>query len=200
MDLIFPAQSSGWRVNLIIIWFGAALTGLIFSILLFIYLSTPKTSEPASQNFSLFAAVPDSTGVVLEKIDKADARVKIVEDFFKDYNSLLSDYSHQFIDTADKYRIDWRLLPSIAMQESNGGKRVISSSYNPFGYGIYTNSAIKFSSWEEGIDRVGRALRQDYLDQGLKTPTQIMTKYTPPSLAKGGTWAIGVSSFMSELR
>ena len=86
------------------------------------------------------------------------------------------------------------------MQESNGGKKVINNSHNPFGYGIYGGLVIKFASWDESIERVGRALREDYLNQGLKNPHQIMAKYTPPSLAKNGAWAKGVTTFMEELR
>ncbi len=86
------------------------------------------------------------------------------------------------------------------MQESNGGKKVINNSFNPFGYGIYGTKVIRFNSWEEAIERVGRALREEYLNIGLKTPFQIMSKYTPPSLAKDGAWAKGVITFMEELR
>ncbi len=99
-----------------------------------------------------------------------------------------------------KYGLDYKLLPSVAMQESNGGKKVIADSFNPFGYGIWGKQVKKFSSYEEAIERVGRGLREDYLDQGLDTPEKIMPKYTPPSVAKGGPWAKGVSSFMEELR
>ena len=86
------------------------------------------------------------------------------------------------------------------MQESNGGKKVINNSYNPFGYGIYGSLVIRFKSWEEAIERVGKALREDYLDKGFKNPYEIMVKYTPPSLAKEGAWAKGVTTFMEELR
>jgi len=100
----------------------------------------------------------------------------------------------------DKYNLDYRLMPSIAMQESNGGKRVIKNSNNPFGYGIYGSLVLKFNSWEEGIERVGKGLREDYLNEGLTSPYAIMTKYTPSSVAKGNAWAKGVSSFMEELQ
>lgn len=86
------------------------------------------------------------------------------------------------------------------MQESNGGKKVIEGSKNPFGYGIYGGSVLSFDSFADAIGRVGKALREDYLNKGLTKPEQIMAKYTPPSLALGGPWAKGVSTFMEELR
>ena len=181
-------------------WFGAAITCLIFSILFSFYLSTSKILLPINQNFKLYAALPSNSSELSDSVISKDARSKIIENFLRRYNSPLAEYGDDFVSVADKYNLDYRLLPSIAMQESNGGKKIINDSYNPFGYGIYTGSVIKFSSWEQAIERVGKALREDYINLGLRSPEQIMTKYTPPSLALGGTWAKGVSSFMVELR
>ena len=175
-------------------------TTLIFSLTFTLYLSRPKMITPSVQNFKLYAALPSTTNSISDEINHADGRAKRIEDFFKDYKSPLSGYGNIFIQVADKYQLDYKLLPAIAMQESNGGKKVIKNSYNPFGYGIYGKLVIKFESWDEAIERVGKALREDYLNQGLKTPNQIMAKYTPPSLEKGGAWAKGVSTFMEELR
>lgn len=182
------------------VWFGAAITTLIFGLLMLVYLTTTKVVLPQNHHFKLYAALPQISSQTSDTIDKADARAKIIKNFFKDYDSLLSDYGDVFIQVADKYSLDYRLLPAIAMQESNGGKKVVKNSKNPFGWGIYGSLVIRFNSWEEAIERVGRALREDYLNQGLKTPHQMMSKYTPPALAKGGIWAKGVTSFMEELR
>lgn len=181
-------------------WFGTAYLTLIISFISLLYISTEKLIRVQTQDFRLYAALPQKNVESQDKVGFTDARAKIVEDFFTGYKSILGDYADNFIKVADQYALDFRLLPSIAMQESNGGKRVIKDSHNPFGYGIYGGLVTKFSSWEEAIERVGKALRADYLDQGLHTPMQIMAKYTPPSLAKGGIWAKGVSSFMEELR
>lgn len=185
---------------LVAAWFGAAFTTLIFSILFSVYLSNPKIVNQTNQSFKLYAALPQNAIESNEFIDLLDARPKIIEDFFKEYKSPLASLSESFVKVADKYKLDYRLLPSIAMQESNGGKKVIADSYNPFGYGIYGKQVKKFTSYEEAIERVGRGLREDYLDQGLNTPQKIMPKYTPPSVTIGGPWARGVSTFMEELR
>lgn len=190
-------QASIWFVAT---WFATATTALIFSLFFSFYLSNPKLLKPNIQNFKLYAALPESESLISDDISHADARAKIIENFFKVYKAPLSTQSETFIQVADKYQLDWRLLPAIAMQESNGGKKVVDNSYNPFGYGIYGSLVLKFASWDEAIERVGRALREDYLNKGLKTPFQIMAKYTPPSLAKDGAWAKGVTTFMEELR
>ncbi len=188
------------KITLVASWFGSSLLSLLFASLMLIYLSTTKVVQPTVHSFKLYAALPPKNTEISQSISPKDARAKIIEDFFKEYKSPLAKYGDTFIAVAEKYKLDWRLLPSIAMQESNGGRKVIADSFNPFGYGIYGGSVKRFSNWEESIERVGRGLKEDYLDQGLKTPVQIMAKYTPPSLALGGTWAKGVSSFMSELR
>lgn len=188
------------RMGFVAAWFAASTTALIFSLIFSLYLVSPKIVKPSVQNFKLYAALPKTESYISQDIVYTDARSKIIEDFFTDYKSPLANLSSIFVQVADKYQLDWRLLPAIAMQESNGAKRVINNSYNPFGYGIYGTLVIKFKSWDEAIERVGKAIREDYLNQGLKTPYQIMAKYTPPSLAKNGSWAKGVSSFMEELR
>lgn len=181
-------------------WFGASYTALIFALLFSFYLNSLTQVDPVSQNFKLYAAVPKSETTISDYIEPSDGRAKIIENFFLIYKSPLSYYSNIFVQVADKYNLDYKLLPSIAMQESNGGKKVIKNSFNPFGFGIYGQMVVKFTSWEEAIEKVGKALREDYLNKGLKNPTQIMAKYTPPSLAKNGAWAKGVTSFMEELR
>lgn len=188
------------QLTMVACWFGAATTTLLTSILLLIYVSFEQTIIPSSQNFKLYAALPDNSQIITDSIEIKDARAKIVEDFFKDYKSQLSAYGDFFIEIADKYNLDFRLLPAIAMQESNGGTKMIKNSYNPFGFGIYGSKSLKFSSFEEAIDKVGYSLKEDYLDEGLETTEEIMTKYTPPSLKKGGVWAKGVNSFMAKMR
>ncbi|MBU1031771.1 glucosaminidase domain-containing protein [Patescibacteria group bacterium] len=181
-------------------WFAASLTALLFALLFSFYLKATKQVNPYNQNFKLYAAVPKSETVITDYVRHVDARAKIIENFFTDYKSPLAVYGNTFVAVADKYRLDYKLLPAISMQESNGGKKVVNNSFNPFGYGIYGSLVIKFNSWEEAIERVGKALREDYLNQGLENPYQIMAKYTPPSLAKDGAWAKGVVAFMEELQ
>ena len=184
----------------VVAWFAATFITLTSSIGGYLYFQQESLNPPTSENFHLYAALPYQNGVITESILSSDGRSKIVENLFKKYNSPLSPYSDIFIEVADKYNLDWRLLPSIAMQESSGAKRVIQKSYNPFGFGIYGSKVIRFDSWEEGIEIVGRSLKEEYINKGLKTPEQIMVKYTPPSLLKGGAWAKGVYSFMFELQ
>lgn len=181
-------------------WFSTAVTALIFAFVFTLYISIPKNINLVSQNFKIYASLPENGMQVSENIEKIDARAKIIENFFKGYSAPLFEFASEFVAVADKYQLDYRLLPAIAMQESNGGKKVVKDSKNPFGYGIYGGSVLKFNSFADAIERVGRGLREDYLSKGLSKPEEIMAKYTPPSIALGGPWAKGVSTFMEKLR
>lgn len=188
-------------LRLALSWYLTATFALIFGLLFFIYLSFDhQITGLYSTRYQLYKALPAeniiSNQQVVE-INKLDARSLIIKNFFIDYKSPLSDMADVFVAVADKYKLDYRLLPAIAMQESNGGKIMPNNSFNPFGYGIYGKTVLRFAGYAEAIDRVGRGLKTDYYDLGLKTPEQIMPKYTPPSK---GAWAEGVSTFMTELR
>lgn len=188
------------KPTLVVGWFLTATTTLILAFILLIYLSTDKVVNHQSENFKLYSALPVNNDQISIQVDFADGRALIIGNFFKGHASPLQSLGSYFVQAADKYKLDFRLLPAIAMQESLGGKKIIRNSFNPFGYGIYGDKVIKFSSWEEAIDKVAKALQEDYLNQGLKTPDKIMAKYTPPALKRGGDWAKGVNSFMQQLQ
>ena len=45
---------------------------------------------------------------------------------------------------------------------------------------------------------MAKTLKEKYLDIGLVTPEEIMTKYCPRSLENGGSWARCVNRFKKE--
>lgn len=125
-----------------------------------------------------------------------DGRVANLKNFFRKYNSPLYDYAEFIVEVSDKYRFDYRLLPAIAMQESNLCKYIPKDSHNCWGWGIYGDNVIKFNSYKEAIETVARGIRKNYLDKGLITASKIMEKYTPSSK---GSWAHGVNTFLRLL-
>ncbi len=147
--------------------------------------------------YKMFAALPNQLSSMAQAIEANDARSLIIKNIFQLYKSPLADYAEFFVQTSDKYGLDFRLLPAIALKESGGGRVIPENSYNPFGWAIHEKYTKRFSSWEEAIETVAKGLREEYLDKGLTTPEQIMTKYTPASLAKGGAWAKDVGEFMA---
>ena len=188
------------RPKLIAAWFASSLISLFIALGFLLYLSFDKVVLIDDNDLRLYSSLPSSSIEISDYIEARDGRAKIIEDFFKGYSAPLVKQADLFVEVADRYALDWRLLPAISMQESNGGRRIIQSSKNPFGYGIYGDKVLEFESFEQAIERVGRGLKEDYINQGLKNPTEIMAKYTPTSLEKGGAWAKGVLTFMEELK
>lgn len=125
-----------------------------------------------------------------------DARSKNLKHFFRKYNSALYDHADHIVAVSDKYKFDYRLLPAIAMQESNLCKYIPPGSHNCWGWGIYGNLVTKFDSYDEGIDVVAYGIKTHYIDKGLVTASAIMQKYTPSS---NGSWARGVNNVLGWL-
>lgn len=128
-------------------------------------------------------------GVAIE-----DFRPFIVANFLN--NTRLEPYSNLMIEVADKYQIDWRLIPAIAMKESGGGNAVREETHNAWGW---ENGRTHFTSWESAIETVGKTLKVKYADRGLRTPEEIMPVYAPPQIFTGGKWAKDINYFYSQM-
>lgn len=124
--------------------------------------------------------------------DQPDKRVEKLAEFFRFYNSPLADFAAVFIETADKYQLDWRLVPAITGVESTFGKHIPYNSYNAYGW---NNGVYRFGSWEDSIEHVTKTLKEKYVNRGLDTPWKIAPVYAPPSK----TWAGKVVFFMEKL-
>lgn len=159
--------------------------------------TSPESLSAFQESYSSFNALPSSGLVLSAQIVAADARPALVDNFFQRYNSPMVGLGADIVTTADRYRLPFGILPAIAQCEGNLGKVMPWDSYNPYGFGIYGDNMVRFSSWQEGIEIVSQTLRTDYFDLGLDTPAKIMPKYTPPSK---GSWAFCVSKFLEELR
>ena len=130
--------------------------------------------------------------VLATQID--DMRPIIVEKFLQ--GTPLSTYSKQIVEVSDKYSIDYRLIPAIAMKESQGGLSIDQSTHNAWGF---ENGRTVFTSWDSAIDLVGKTLKIRYIDKGRTTPEEIMAIYAPPQLLTGGKWAKDINLFFSQM-
>ena len=151
-----------------------------------------------------YAALPTSENVFEALVAPKDSRVETVRQFLQKHDSPLEPHSQYIVDTADQYELDYRLIPAIAMQESNLCKKMPKNKVDPlvpsnncWGFGVYGGKVHVFSSFKEGIHDVTKTLAVKYKDRhGLVTPNEIMQMYTPGS---NGSWANGVNQFMDEL-
>jgi hypothetical protein len=172
---------------------------LLASIFTLNQISPPKES-PQLQSFQsvgqLYAALPQETGEVLGSVTEEDARPVIIEKYLEKYDSPLLPYAQDLFNASEKYGVDYKLIVAIAQCESNLCKKSPSGSFNCWGF---ENGETKFLSWQQAFEQVAKTLRERYLDQGLTTPEEIMPKYAPPSVEKGGPWAKCVTQFMEDL-
>lgn len=187
-------------------WFLASTTTLVFAIDL--YSQAKQTKEIGSlvsaiskdlsfTPYKLYSAAPPAVADLITAIETGDARPVLVERFLRKNSSPMVGLGQKFVDLADQYGFDWRLLPAIAFQESNLGKVIPRDSYNAFGWAVYTgkNSGSNFESWDHSLEVIASGIKKSYIDQGLDTPEKMMDKYTDSE----GSWAAGVRFAMNAI-
>jgi hypothetical protein len=125
--------------------------------------------------FAGLLAVPGTTGVghraVIEfKPETTDPRLVRLQQFLAERDCPITKYAADFIEAADANDLDWRLLPSISLVESGGGKEYMNN--NVFGW---DSCRQRFPSVRAGIHIVASRLaasdlyRDKNLDGKLRT-------------------------------
>lgn len=201
------------KITIIFAWFFTSVGLVLTSLAGFhlVYSSQPKPLQVADEMLNPVAiATPTENEIVRNGegdvqgvstlVEIKDARAEIVANFLARYNSPLEphdEYGEILVRVADKYNIDFRLLPAIMMQESNLCKNIPQGTHNCLGFGIHSRGTLGFESYEAGFERAAREIKANYIDIGLTTPEEIMTKYTPSS---NGSWANSVNQWMAEMR
>jgi hypothetical protein len=164
---------------------------LFFTILIIFILFTNPGKIYAAQNASGSSASLQST----LPIKGEDSRAKIISSFLEKYSSPLVSNANDFIKSADDNRLDFKLVVAISGVESTFGKQVPYNSYNAWGWGIYGDNMIIFSSWADGIKEVSKGLRINYIDKwGATNIYEIGRIY-----ASDPNWATKVDFFMQKI-
>lgn len=121
--------------------------------------------------------------------------------FFKRYNSILQNYSYEFYEISEAEGLDYRILPSIAMVESSGGKKTpICADFNPFGWSS-SGSPCGFASFKdfgEAIKTVGRGISRNRAYDRYKQSKEITVLaevYNPGGAKK---WAQDIKYFITK--
>ena len=183
------------KLAVVFLWF--AITPLILATTgLLLYKPTQATGNMLSNYMpSLYYPQQQNNlqGEVLG-VEITDMRPFYVENFLK--NTELEPYSKQIVEISDKYSVDWRLIPAIAMRETGGGNAARPGSFNAWGF---ENGRTNFDSWEGAIESVAKTLKEHYVDKGMTTPEEIMPVYAPPQMSTGGKWAKDINEFFTKL-
>jgi hypothetical protein len=123
------------------------------------------------------------------------SRVIILKEYLEQYNSPLAVHAETFVKTADKYNLDWKFVAAISGLESTFGREIPYNSFNGWGWGIFGDNMIRFSSWDEGIETVSEGLRNKYMNRwGAQDVYSIGKLY-----ASSPTWAQRVTYFMDSI-
>lgn len=118
---------------------------------------------------------------------------KILTEYLAKYDSPLQYHAQDFIDAANLYDLNWKLVAAISGVESTFGK-FIPGGYNGWGWGVYGTQAIYFKSWKDGIYTVSQGLRENYINKGYTEPFSMNRIY-----AASPNWGSRVTFFMVEM-
>lgn len=199
------------KLVLLVAWFPANLLCLLLSFYLLSTLSTVKGGSELvayearqmipKNGYQFYASLPEVLGSFSSAVSTGDARPEMVRQFLKKHESPMELYAELMVEASDKKALDFRLIPAIAMCESNLGKKMPEGSYNAWGYAIYTGqqSGAEFEGWKHAIETMVDYLHERYISRGLTTPELMGPVYAPPSVHTGNSWANCVRSFMDEL-
>ena len=113
----------------------------------------PLFALPATETNIIQSTVTNNQDTVVTIEDTRALHAAQIDKYFKDRSMPLAGEGMDFVLAAEKYGLDYRLLPSIAVRESSGGKHACYN--NPFGWG---SCKIKFKNYDEAINAVGRNL------------------------------------------
>ncbi|MDR3718764.1 MAG: hypothetical protein P4K98_08175 [Bryobacteraceae bacterium] len=119
-------------------------------------------------------AVADPDPIPAEMVSQKDPRWILVKQFFLDNGAPAHLYTDDFLIAADLNGLDWRLLPSLSIIESGGGREARNN--NMFGW---DNCRVHFRSVKEGIYRVASWLKNSSMYRSKTSIDQILWTYNP---------------------
>lgn len=164
-------------------------TGVVLFALLTLFLAQPAHAQVKLAGMSASTFIPSKEEVTV------DNRAKALRAYLESNSSPLANSAETFVESADKYNLDWRFVAAIAGLESGFGKHIPYNSYNAWGWGVYGNNVLRFTSWDEGIETISKGLRERYMDKWGATNVYAIGKY----YAASPTWAVRVESFMNKI-
>lgn len=95
-----------------------------------------------------------SCGLVIQADPLADGRKEAVESFLEKHSCDISDLAHDFVLAAEVNKLDYRLLPVLAVLETGCGRA--ARNHNLFGW---ANGRKPFGSFSQSIHFVAQRLR-----------------------------------------
>lgn len=204
------------KLLLVLSWFPLSITVLVL-FLYYLHSINPSgfsknkevqayydTSSSAQYEVEPGVAIAGETAQVLSAtVTAGDARTLLLTTFLETHNSPMAPFADHIVHEADANKIDFKLIPAIAMCESNLGKRMPSSdSYNAWGISVYTGqvTGATFKGWPQAISWVSKYVKEKYIDKGVTDLKEIGSIWAPPSVETGYSWTNCVETFLADIQ
>lgn len=112
----------------------------------------------------------------------------------------LADYSEELVDSADKYGLDWKIIPAISGVETWFGCAGDAESYrNAWGMGGGPSNRYRFDTWEEGIDVYAKMLADGYGTDVHTRLYDVASLYVYGHAGRHDKWADGVMKYFNGI-
>jgi len=124
----------------------------------------------------------------------SDYRALQLRSYLEKVGSPMVGYETIMIKVAENHGLDWTLLAAIAGTESTFGKRMPHQCINPYGWGVYGQNKLCFTSFEDAIHKVGEGIGTKYNTSSLES---IARKYNTVSTEN---WTSSTRFFMNKIK
>ena len=159
---------------------------------------TAPTQAQAPETEAAYVALARHYEVDIPRTGLTDAdrdillKAKKVEQYYRSQKTdmPLADYAYEMVVAAEKYSIDYALMPAIARFETSGGRNLCKAAEganNPFGWG---SCKMAFDDFEHAFDHVAWSLSGQNPKTAIyagKTNKELLYIYNPP-------WVEGILS------
>jgi hypothetical protein len=122
------------------------------------------------------------------------ARVAQMHSVLESFHSPMSGHEQILIDTAEKYHLDWTILAAIAGTESSFGLHMPDKCVNPYGWGIYGDNKLCFTSFDDAISGIAQGLATKYNTTSLETIARTYNKVSTEG------WISHTHYFMNRIK
>jgi len=124
------------------------------------------------------------TDLPAQRTPQPDPRIARLEKFFEIYHCPTPRYTSQYLRAADRYGLDYRLLPAVSIRETSCGKNA-NQRNNPWGYHPGRQD---FPSIEAGLEVLAQRLAENSLYKGKTLPDKLFTYNPMPAYVDEVTW------------
>ncbi len=129
--------------------------------------------------------------VLATDIDLRTVQMRVV---LAKYNSPMVGLEDILIETAEKYGLDWTLMAAIAGTESSFARHMPYECINPYGWGVYGDNKLCFTSLEDSIEGVASGLAKKYNISSLESIARTYNKVSTQA------WISHTSFFMRKIK